>query len=95
MTNGHHREPIESVAILDITATEIHHVEDLGHGLRRLVFTTPHPLPSGQIERHVTVKLIVPAACLTAMAFAMNDAAVEAIQGVLSLVQKNQGASGN
>lgn len=85
-------EPIESIAITDITATEIDHIEDLGHGMRRIVFTTPHQLPSGASERHVCAKLIIPADCLEAMALKLNEGAFEAIDGVQSVFPKRHPA---
>lgn len=82
-------EPIEAIAIIDITATAIDHIEDIGMGLRRVVFTTPHPLPSGQIERHVAAKLIIPAACLECLAKKLHEAAIEATAAMLTLVPKS------
>lgn len=91
MSNGND-DPIEMVAITDIPITDIARIEDLGHGLRRLVFTTPHPLANGHIERHTAAKLVVPAACLEMIAKKLNEAAVEAVENMLTLVPKNHTA---
>jgi hypothetical protein len=94
MANGNDREPIEVIAITDIPVTAVATIEDMGHGLRRLVFTAPHPLPSGVIERHVAAKLVIPAACLEVMAKKINDAAVDAVEHMLTLVPRNHTAEG-
>lgn len=94
MSNGKKPEPVEVIAIEDKLVTQIHHIEDMGHGLRRVVFTTPHPLPTGGIEQQVGARLVIPADALLRMAELINEAATEVVETMLTLVPKNHTANG-
>lgn len=94
MSNGKKPEPVELVAIEDRLVTDVHHIEDLGHGLRRVVFTAPHPLPTGRIEQQVGARLVIPAASLPRMAELFNEAANDAVETMLTLVPKNNTSNG-
>jgi hypothetical protein len=55
-------EPTEPFAILDFFCTDVA-VEDLGNGVRGLVFSSPHG-GSGHVSQQNAVRIITPAACL-------------------------------
>ncbi len=85
--------PIEPIAIFDIVATDIFEIEDLGYGLRRLVWISPHPIPGAQAENHVVVKLVLPEVCLIPVSKKIAAAAHEVAE-LLTLVP-NTGAAMN
>lgn len=76
---------LEPIAILDVVATALPLIEDLGDGLRRLIFTAPHPTPQG-VERHIVAKLVIPEACLLPISRALLNGADEALVDMLTLV---------
>lgn len=55
-------EPVEHFAIPDAFCTDVT-VEDLGNGVRGLVFSSPH-IKHGEPYQRNEVRIIVPAACL-------------------------------
>jgi hypothetical protein len=82
--NGLH----EPIAVLDTVGTGVV-VEDLEHGLRRLVFYMPH----GN-ERHICAKIVVPAACLIAISEIVGQHAQQVVENLLTLVPKANNHTG-
>lgn len=62
MIIGKEPRAIEPIAIMDALATDVEAVEDLGNGLRRVIFTAPE----GR-ERHITAKVVMTEADLLAI----------------------------
>lgn len=85
---------IEPIAIMDIFAMGLAMIEDLGDGMRRLVFFAPHQLPDGKIERHIVAKLVLPEACILQISRQLMAGADEVLQGILTLVPRNHTAGG-
>jgi hypothetical protein len=59
-------EPAEPFAISDFFCTDLV-VEDLGSGVRGLVFSSPHGSVGHGAHQQNAVRIIVPAACLLAI----------------------------
>jgi hypothetical protein len=74
---------MEPIAIQDTFAMAVK-VEDMEHGMRRLIFYAPH----GN-EQHVCVKLVMPAACLITMTEAIAPHAQEIAENLLTLVPRS------
>jgi hypothetical protein len=76
-------ELMEPIAIVDTFATGVE-VEDLEHGMRRLLFFAHHGA-----ERHVCAKLIIPAGCIISITEQIAPHAQEIAEALLSLVPRN------
>jgi hypothetical protein len=79
---------MEPIAIQDTFAMAVK-VEDMEHGMRRLVFYAPH----GN-EQHVCAKLIIPAGCLITITEVIAPHAQEVAENLLTLVPRTNHAGG-
>lgn len=77
---------LEPIAITDTFATGVE-VEDLEHGVRRLLFYAQHGT-----EQHICAKLIVPAGCILTITEEIAPHAQEIAESLLTLVPRNHSA---
>lgn len=74
---------MEPIAIQDTFAMAVR-VEDMEHGMRRLIFYAPY----GN-EQHICAKLIIPAGCLITITEVIAPHAQEIAESLLRLVPQN------
>jgi hypothetical protein len=75
-------EPVEPFAIPEIFATDCV-IEDLGSGMKALVFSSPHGGPGGTIHQQNAVRMIMPSVCLIAMRAKLLSAADQVLYELL------------
>lgn len=90
MANGDRETPIETLALGDSLATDLE-IQDMGFGLKLLVWTAPHPVGQGKIERRIVSHLVVPEVCLIPINQKISKAADEIMETVLTLVPNGNG----